>query len=88
MAPDTAEDDSFAGGGANSTAGGGGGGEGGSTSLMNPNDAGAIPLNLPLMKLELTKKAAECQQRGLAHSYKWLAEISYALRFDKKNHSR
>ena len=78
MALETA-DDSFAGGN-NTTAGGGG-------KPMNPNDAGVmIPLDLPLIKLELSKKAAECQQRGLAHSYKWLAEISYALRYESTIH--
>jgi hypothetical protein len=44
------------------------------------SECAAILLDLPQMKLELSQKAADCQQRGLAHSYKWLAEISYAIR--------
>ena len=43
-------------------------------------NAKPIRLDLPAIKGELTVKRAECQQRGLAHSYKWLAEIAYALR--------
>ena len=32
------------------------------------------------MKKELIQKCDECQQRGLAQTFKWLAEISHALR--------
>jgi len=38
-------------------------------------------LNLPEIKRELIGKSVECQRRGLAHSFKWLSEILYALRY-------
>ena len=40
-----------------------------------------IILDLPKMKLELMQKTKECQERGLAHSYKWLSEIRYSIRY-------
>ena len=47
----------------------------------NESDADEeIILNLPQMKLELMQKTKECQERGLAHSYKWLSEIRYSIR--------
>ncbi len=44
------------------------------------SSAGVIPLDLPRMKVEVYTKCAECQQRGLTQSYKWLAEISHAMK--------
>ena len=46
-------------------------------------DGGGPPpltLDLPSVKAELMLKFAQCQQRGLAHTAKWLAEILHALR--------
>ena len=37
-------------------------------------------LDLPNIKKEILVKCNECQQRGLTQSYKWLAEILYALK--------
>ena len=42
-----------------------------------------MELDLPKVKAELLRKFAECQQRGLMHTAKWLAEILHALRYDK-----
>ncbi|XP_059082328.1 cell division cycle protein 23 homolog [Tigriopus californicus] len=46
---------------------------------LDPNPI-HLDLDLPAIKLELLQKSLECQQRGLSHSHKWLAEINYALR--------
>ena len=46
-----------------------------------PVEPSPIQLDLPQMKLELLVKCVEYQQRGLCQSYKWLAEISYSLRY-------
>ena len=40
-----------------------------------------IKLNLPEMKLELLQKTRECQERGLLHSFKWLSEVLYSIRY-------
>jgi hypothetical protein len=51
-----------------------------SRSLQLQSHAGVIALDLPTMKRELFVKCGQCQQRGLAQSYKWIAEISHALK--------
>ncbi|XP_040581553.1 anaphase-promoting complex subunit 8 isoform X1 [Lepeophtheirus salmonis] len=43
-------------------------------------DVGVIELDLPALKSELILKYAECSQRGLMQSSKWLAEILFALK--------
>ena len=40
-----------------------------------------IKLNLTEMKLELLQKTKECQERGLLHSFKWLSEVLYSIRY-------
>ena len=37
-------------------------------------------LDLPAIKKEILLKCKECQERGLTQSYKWLAEILFALK--------
>lgn len=49
-------------------------------SIFEEQGAPAIPLNLPEIKLELRNKSRQCQDRGLAKTFKWLAEISHALK--------
>ena len=52
-----------------------------SAALINFNrEAGGIQLDLAGIKKELYKKSSECQQRGLAQTYKWQTEILHALR--------
>ena len=50
------------------------------TSSSSPREDNHYDINIPSMKTEILEKAAECQQRGLTHSFKWLSEILYALR--------
>ena len=38
-------------------------------------------LDLPSIKKEILGKCKECQDRGLTQSYKWLAEILFALKY-------
>ena len=40
-----------------------------------------IKLNLTEIKLELLQKTKECQERGLLHSFKWLSEVLYSIRY-------
>ena len=49
-------------------------------SMPGSPEVGVIPLDLQTIKHEITQKCRECQQRGLLHTFKWLAEIQYALR--------
>ncbi|CAB4059246.1 APC8 [Lepeophtheirus salmonis] len=45
-------------------------------------DVGVIELDLPALKSELILKYAECSQRGLMQSSKWLAEILFCSQND------
>ena len=46
------------------------------------SDSGVdITLDLSKMKLELLEKTKQCQDRGLTHSFKWLSEILYSIRY-------
>jgi hypothetical protein len=49
-------------------------------SMPGSPEVGVIPLDLMSIKREITQKCCECQQRGLIQTFKWLAEIQYALR--------
>ncbi len=49
-------------------------------SMPGSPEVGVIPLDLVSMKKEIMTKCRECQERGLVQTFKWLAEIQYALR--------
>jgi hypothetical protein len=49
-------------------------------SMPGSPEVGVIPLDLLTMKKEIGQKSRECQERGLTHTFKWLAEIQFALR--------
>ncbi len=55
------------------------------TSMLEEQPSGSelaesIHIDLPLVKRELLQKTSECSQRGLGQTFKWLAEISHALK--------
>ena len=49
-------------------------------SMPGSPEVGVIPLDLVAMKKEIMTKCRECQERGLVQTFKWLAEIQFALR--------
>ena len=49
-------------------------------SMPGSPEVGRIPLDLVTIKHEIAQKCRECQDRGLIQTFKWLAEIQYALR--------
>ena len=52
----------------------------GDNSMSSSPEVGVIPLDLAAVKKELIKKSRECKERGLTHSFKWLAEIKFSVR--------
>ena len=49
-------------------------------SSNNVSQQLVFSLDLPSIKKEILGKCKECQDRGLTQSYKWLAEILFALK--------
>ena len=49
-------------------------------SSNNVSQHSVFSLDLPAIKREILIKCKECQDRGLTQSYKWLAEILFALK--------
>ncbi len=54
-----------------------------SSTLHSPHEyhlGDLVQLDLPLVKREILEKVKACSERGLTQTFKWLSELSYALK--------